>query len=65
MELTFQTENPIADIFSNIDVGGISHGDYQQVSDTEYKGNSFDSSENKLIINNNIKVGGVNTRSFS
>ncbi len=63
--INIQTENPIADIFSNIDVGGISPGDYQQVSDTEYKGNSFDSSENKLIINNNIKVGGVNTRSFS
>lgn len=63
--LNLQLGRPIADIFSNIDVGGINSGDYQQVSDVEYKGNEFDSSDNKLIVNNNIRLGGVNTQSFS
>lgn len=63
--LNLQLGRPIADIFSNIDVGGINSGDYQQISDVEYKGNEFDSSDNKLIVNNNIRLGGVNTQSFS
>lgn len=63
--LNLQLDRPVADIFSNIDVGGINPGDYQKVSDVEYKGNEFDSSENKLILNNNIRLGGVNTQSFS
>ncbi len=63
--LNLQLNRPIADIFSNIDVGGINSGDYQQISDVEYKGNEFDSSDNKLVVNNNIRLGGVNTQSFS
>lgn len=63
--LNLQLGKPIADIFSNIDVGGINPGDYQKVSDVEYKGNEFDTSDNKLIVNNNIRLGGVNTQSFS
>lgn len=63
--LNLQLGKPIADIFSNIDVGGINPGDYQKVSDVEYKGNDFDTSDNKLIVNNNIRLGGVNTQSFS
>ena len=63
--LNLQLGRPIADIFSNIDVGGINSGDYQQISDVEFKGNEFDSSNNKLIVHNNIRLGGVNTQSFS
>lgn len=62
--LNLQIDKPIADIFSEIEVGGINPGDYQQIGDKEYKGNLFDSSENKLIINNTIRLGGVNTQSF-
>ena len=63
--VNLQLTQPVADIFTNIEVGGINPGDYQKVSDNEYKGNEFDSSENKLIINNTIRLGGVNTQSFS
>ncbi|RAP44840.1 MAG: hypothetical protein BZ135_07345 [Methanosphaera sp. rholeuAM6] len=63
--VNLQLSKPVADIFSNIELGGINPGDYQQISEDEYKGNDFDSSENKLIINNYIRVGGVNTQSFS
>lgn len=62
--LNIQIDKAIADIFSEIEVGGINPGDYQKVSENEYKGNLFDSSDNKLIIHNNIRLGGVNTQSF-
>ena len=45
-------------------MGGINPGDYQLIGKNEYKGKLFDSSENKLIIYNNIGLGGVNTQSF-
>lgn len=63
--LNLQLSQPAADIFTNIEVGGINPGDYQKISEDEYKGNEFDSSENKLIIHNYIRVGGVNTQQFS
>lgn len=53
---------PVADIFSNVEVGGINPGDYQKISNIEYKGNEFDSSENKLILNSSITLGGLNTQ---
>ncbi len=56
---------PVADIFTNIDVGGTNPGKYQKVSDNEYKGTDFDASGNKLIITSNIRVGGVNAQSSS
>ncbi|MBR0471248.1 MAG: hypothetical protein IJI98_00940 [Methanosphaera sp.] len=62
--LNLQAKKQIADIFSDIKVGGINPGKYQKVGNNEYKGNLFDSSENKLIIHNNIRLGGVNTQSF-
>lgn len=63
--LNLQLTRPVADIISNIDLGGINPGDYQKVSDVEYKGNEFDTSENKLIVNNNIRVGGINTQELN
>ncbi|RAP53432.1 MAG: hypothetical protein BZ138_00870 [Methanosphaera sp. rholeuAM270] len=62
--LNLQIDQAIADIFSDIEVGGINPGDYQHTGTNEYKGNAFDSSENKLIIHNSIRLGGVNTQSF-
>lgn len=60
--LNIQSNKNIVDLFSKIEVGGVNPGNYQQISDNEYKGNEFDSSENKLIIHNYIKLGGVNTQ---
>lgn len=62
--LNLQVNKTIADIFSEIEVGGINPGKYQKIGPNEYKGNQFDSSENKFIINTKIRVGGVNTQSF-
>lgn len=62
--LNLQVNNAIADVFSDIEVGGINSGDYEKIGENEYKGNQFDSSQNRFIIHNNIKLGGLNTQSF-
>ena len=62
--VNIKSNNTIADIFSNIEVGGINPGKYKHVGENEYKSNLFDSSDNKLIIYNNIKLGGLNSQSF-
>lgn len=59
-----QLNEPVAHIFSNVDVGGLNPGDYQTVSDNEFKGNNFDISPNKLVLYSNIDLGGVNTQNF-
>lgn len=61
--LNIQLDKAVADIFSDIEVGGINPGNYKHVGNNEYKGDLFDSSENKLIVHNNIRLGGVNTQS--
>ncbi|MDE4078834.1 hypothetical protein OTK55_07365 [Methanosphaera sp. Vir-13MRS] len=52
---------PVGHIISKINLGGTnSNNNYQNVSATEFKGNNFDSSSNRLELNSNIQMGGVN-----
>ena len=52
---------PVGHIISKINLGGTnSNNNYQNVSATEIKGNNFDSSSNRLELNSNIQMGGVN-----
>ena len=52
---------PVGHIISKINLGGTnSNNNYQNVSATEFKGNNFDSSSNRVELNSNIQMGGVN-----
>ncbi len=63
--LNIRLDKPVADIFSNVEVGGTNPGKYPKISENEYKGNEFDSTENRLILNSNITVGGLNIQPFT
>lgn len=63
--ISLNLKKPVADVTSNIKVGGLYPSDYQKISENEYKGKEFDSSNDKLILKDNISFGGVNTQSIN
>lgn len=57
--INIDLDNPVAHIYSTTNVGGTSAEDYQKISDIEYKSSNFDSSNDKIIINSYVDVGGL------
>ncbi|MBQ6219170.1 MAG: hypothetical protein IJJ47_05510 [Methanosphaera sp.] len=62
--ININLKKPVADVSCNIKVGGLNPSGYQKISETEYKGNEYDSSKDKLKLKANVRLGGINTQSF-
>lgn len=62
--INVQLSEPVAHILSNVKLGGLNPGDYQKISDNNYKGKSFDVSSNKLVVYGNVEVGGINAQTL-